>query len=102
MHSISTSCAICATFILDNLDSSASFNAIDNDNATAALQPNPYPTGTSISCMMSTNLPSVENLLRTASDTLISPDSNPFTLIVKFAMSCFVLFLIVTVVFTPF
>ena len=48
------------------------------------------------------NFPFVENLLRTNSDTRISPDSNPFTLIVKFAMSCFVLSLIVTVVLTPF
>ena len=41
LHSISTSCAICATSILDNLDFNASFNAIASDNATAPLEPRP-------------------------------------------------------------
>ena len=48
------------------------------------------------------NFLSIGNLLRTNSDTRISPDSKPFTLIEKFEMSCFVFSLTETVVLTPF
>ena len=38
------------------------------------------PVGTPISCITSTYFPSAENLLRTNSETFISPDSKPFSI----------------------
>ena len=48
--------AICPMVVLSNFVLRAWSNANDNDNATALLEPKPYPTGIDISCSILKNL----------------------------------------------
>ncbi len=49
-------CAIFPIVVLSNFVSRAWSNANDSDNATAPLEPKPYPTGIDMSCSISKNL----------------------------------------------
>ena len=66
---ISALCAIWPITVWSNLVLSAWSSAYDNDNATALLEPKPYPTGMVISCWISKNpfskFPSFRNSFNT-------------------------------------